>query len=212
MKAPKVAELLLPLLLVAIWTAMMALGTGAADEAVLSSLYAAHIPSLRVAADAVTLVGEWQTMIGLGLLATLWLLWRRRVRAALLFAFVTLSGRLMILVQKEAVGRMRPHTEEHLVVVKSLSFPSAHTANSTILFLSLALFAAPEGHRRLAIALALLGAFVVGLSRPMLGVHWPSDVVGGWSFGALWVMLMYEGSRRYAGFSRRPHSPGVQAN
>jgi undecaprenyl-diphosphatase len=210
-KAPKVAELLLPLLLVAVWTTMMALGTGPVDEAVLSSLYAAHIPPLRAAANLVTLVGEWQSMIALGMIATLWLLWRRRVRAALLFAFVTLSGRLMILLQKEAVGRMRPNSEEHLVVVKSLSFPSAHTANSMILFLSLALFAAPERHRRLAIALALLGAFVVGLSRPMLGVHWPSDVAGGWSFGALWVMLMYEGSRRYAGFSRRPHSRGVQA-
>ena len=36
----------------------------------------------------------------------------------------------------------------------------------------------------------LLLTFLIGLSRPMLGVHWPSDVIGGWSFGALWVLLI----------------------
>jgi undecaprenyl-diphosphatase len=39
-------------------------------------------------------------------------------------------------------------------------------------------------------ASALVLAFLIGLSRVMLGVHWPSDVLAGWSFGALWVLLM----------------------
>lgn len=201
---------LLPLLILALlWVSMMMLGTGPVDEAVLSNLYAAHMPALRTGASIATLVGEWQSMMVVVAVATAWLLFRRRFGDALRFAAVTLIGRLMILMQKEAVGRLRPEAEEHLVVVKSLSFPSAHTANTMIVFLSLALIAAPERYRRPAIAAALAGTLIVGLSRPMLGVHWPSDVIGGWSFGALWVLLFHNATKPRG--EQSPHSHRVQA-
>jgi membrane-associated phospholipid phosphatase len=78
-----------------------------------------------------------------------------------------------------------------LAQVHYQSFPSGHAANSMIVYLGLSLLAAddPE-HRRWAVAAALLLTFLIGLSRPMLGVHWPSDVVAGWSFGALWLLLV----------------------
>lgn len=191
----KTLPYLLLLLLVAVWIAAMALGTGPVDRAVLSTLYSADQPALRMTAGAVTLVGEWQTMLLLVGAASLWLLYRRRLRDALLFAAATLSGRLMILLQKQAVGRLRPDAEEHLVVVRSLSFPSAHTANSMIVFLALALIAAPDRVRREAVVAALAGTFLIGISRPMLGVHWPSDVIGGWAFGALWVLIFIRAAR-----------------
>jgi membrane-associated phospholipid phosphatase len=205
------AKFVLPSLLgvlVAVWIGMLALGTGPVDEAVLAFLYSGDQPDFRLAAQAITLIGEWQSMLGLVAAAALWLLYRRRVRAALLFVAVTLSGRLLILLQKESAGRMRPDGEEHLVVVRSLSFPSAHTANSMIVFLALAVFAAPERHRRAAVMLALFATLVVGLSRPMLGVHWPSDVIGGWAFGAFWVLLC----ARVSNSMRLSHSVDVQAS
>ena len=204
---PMLKLLLLPLLLIAVWVAMMALGTGEVDRLVLAFLYSGEEPAFRSVAVVITLVGEWESMLALVGLAALWLVWRKRFRAALLFLATTLSGRLLILLQKEAVGRMRPDAQEHLVIVKSLSFPSAHTANSMIVFLSFALFAVPERHRSAAVVLALLGTFVVGMSRPMLGVHWPSDVVGGWAFGAMWVLLF-----QLFRTGPRPHSDGVQAS
>ena len=204
---PKFALPFLPLLLIAIWITMMATGTGALDRLVLAYLYSGEEATFRSAAAVITLIGEWQSMLALVAVATLWLLYRRKVQVALLFAGVTLSGRLMILLQKEAVGRMRPDAQEHLVEVKSLSFPSAHTANSMIVFLALAIYVAPERYRSPAVLLALLGTFVVGMSRPMLGVHWPSDVIGGWSFGAMWVLIF---SRLFRA-KRRPHSDRVQA-
>lgn len=182
--------ILLPLLLICVWLGMMAAGTGPVDQALLAWLYSGNQPWFRTVAGLATLAGEWQSLVGIVAAGALWLLLKGRSREALLFALVTLSGRLAILAQKIAVGRMRPDQEEHLVVVRSLSFPSAHTANSMIVFLSFALIAAPPRHRAAAVAAALAGTLIVGLSRPMLGVHWPSDVLGGWAFGAAWVMLL----------------------
>jgi membrane-associated phospholipid phosphatase len=138
---------LLLLVLLAIWGVMMAFGTGAVDRQLLSAVYSGPSPLLSGAAHLLTLVGEWQTMIVVVAAVTAWLLLRGRRRDALLFAAVTLSGRLLILIQKQAVGRMRPDGEEHLVTVRSLSFPSAHTANSMIVFLALAMLVAPREHR-----------------------------------------------------------------
>ena len=76
------------------------------------------------------------------------------------------------------------------MVVKTSSFPSGHAANSMIFYLALALVltAGTRWHRPAAVA-ALLLSLLIGTSRVMLGVHWPSDVVGGWAFGLLWVLL-----------------------
>jgi undecaprenyl-diphosphatase len=56
------------------------------------------------------------------------------------------------------------------------------------LTLALALTRDTRWHRAAAAA-AIVLSLLVGTSRVMLGVHWPSDVVGGWAFGLLWVLL-----------------------
>jgi undecaprenyl-diphosphatase len=72
-----------------------------------------------------------------------------------------------------------------------------------IFYLTLALaLAAGTRWQRPAAAAAVLLSLLVGTSRVMLGVHWPSDVVGGWSFGMLWVMLTLRPAERLL----RPHS------
>jgi membrane-associated phospholipid phosphatase len=60
----------------------------------------------------------------------------------------------------------------------------------------LALALAPRGWRRPAAVAAILLSILIGASRVMLGVHWPSDVVGGWSFGLLWVMVTLPATER----------------
>ena len=187
-------------LLITLWLVMMLAGTGPVDLTLLNAVYAAPRPELRAAASTVTLLGQWQAVILISVLAAAMLLYFRRVRSAVLLLAITLSGRVLVELQKIGVHRQRPELE-HLVEVKSLSFPSAHSANSMILLLSLALIAAPERHRRWAVGAALAGTFCVGISRPMLGVHWPSDVIGGWSFGAAWVLAMLAIAERWPGTS-----------
>lgn len=121
----------------------------------------------------------------------LWLWWRsKRARAAALLASV-IGVRLGVEVLKFVVDRARPSLDAHPVVVHSQSFPSGHASNSMATFLALALFVTPERWRRPAVALAFVAALAMGATRPLLGVHWPSDVLAGWVFGAAVTLLMW---------------------
>jgi undecaprenyl-diphosphatase len=173
-----------------LWLAMMVGGTGPADLALLRVLYSGNEPALRSAALFVTQFGQWPVLVPLTLIGAAGLLYRRRSRSALLLLAVALIGRGLVDLQKWAIGRLRPEDLAHLVPVRSLSFPSGHAANSMITLLSLALLVAPREYRTPAVAAALAGTFLIGVTRPMIGVHWPSDVVGGWAFGALWALVV----------------------
>ena len=176
--------------LAALWLAMMVTGMGSLDHRVLAAIYAMDRPALRHAVIAVTRVGNWPLLVALTLAGAAWLLYQGKTRSTLLLLAITLIGRLLVDLQKTGIGRLRPEDQVHLVPVNSLSFPSGHAANTMIVFLSLALLAVPSRFRHVAVPIALAGAAVVGITRPMLGVHWPSDVIGGWAFGAAWVLAM----------------------
>ena len=176
--------------LAALWLAMMLGGTGPADRSLLELLFSGDRPALRSVAVAVTAFGNAQVLVPVTVIAALWLLYGRRTRTTLLLLATVFIGRALVELQKWGIGRLRPEDRAHLVPVHSLSFPSGHAANSMILFLAAALLVAPKQHRRAAVLAALAGTFALGITRPMLGVHWPSDVIGGWAFGALWVLVV----------------------
>lgn len=124
----------------------------------------------------------------------------RRWRDAISLAGVVLGGRIAVEVLKIAIDRPRPFFTPYPVDVVSLSFPSGHAGNSMVTFLAIAMIVAPGRWRGLAVAVAVLLSVAVGATRPLLGVHWPSDVMGGWAFGIAWVvaMLALIGRWRYA--------------
>ena len=183
--------------LAALWLAMMVGGTGAADQWLLATLYVGRASWVGDFLASFTLLGNWQAVVGLSLIAAIWLLATGHRRRALLLLGITLVGRGLVEALKLGVHRTRPEASDHLVPVYSLSFPSAHAANSMILWLTLALLLPRREWRPAAVVAALLISFAVGISRPMLGVHWPSDVIGGWSFGAAWVLAMIALTERW---------------
>ena len=175
--------------LVSLWLAMMLAGTGAIDRAILSQLYAGHRPVLAEAARFVTILGDGRWVTFVAIVAGVWLMRQKRLATALVLLLGTGLGRGLTELQKYEVNRLRPDEHAHLVATYNLSFPSGHSANAMMTYLSLALFL-PRARRWPWIAMALVLALLVGTSRVMLGVHWPSDVVGGWTYGALWTLLL----------------------
>ena len=145
-------------------------------------------PGLTVAAIAVTQAGSAYGTIGGGLGVATWLAWRGRRWLAGVLAATVVSERFVVDGMKLLIDRTRPTFDLHPVATHSSSFPSGHSANSMAVFLAIALIAMPERWRRQAVVTAVTLSIAVGLTRPYLGVHWPSDVIGGWSLGAAIAM------------------------
>jgi undecaprenyl-diphosphatase len=126
-----------------------------------------------------------------------------RWRHAAVLAGTVFAGWIASDVLKALFSRPRPDLVAHGAYVYSASFPSGHSTLSAATYLTLAILVASlEPKRRtkgLVWALALLLLFTIGLSRVYLGVHWPSDVLGGWCLGAslafiAWIVLRKVGA------------------
>jgi undecaprenyl-diphosphatase len=176
-------------ILVAVWLTMMLAGTGSIDRAILVAVYAGNHPAAANLARIVTLLGDGRLVTIVAVVAGLWLMRERRLATAVILLVGTGIGRGLTEIQKIEVNRLRPDADPHLVATYTLSYPSAHSANAMMTYLSLALLL-PRARRGLWIAAALILAVMVGASRVVLGVHWPSDVMGGWVYGALWTWLL----------------------
>jgi undecaprenyl-diphosphatase len=102
---------------------------------------------------------------------------------------------LLSTVLKEVIDRPRPDLVPHGQHVYTKSFPSGHSMLSAVTYLTLgALLARLQKRRSLklyALALAIFLSLAIGVSRVYLGVHWPTDVLAGWSAGAAWAVLCW---------------------
>lgn len=142
--------------------------------------------------DVTALGGLPVTLSVAALAAGLLRLQQRRLDAALMLA--TAGGGLLLgMGLKLAFVRPRPDLVPHAVEVLTSSFPSSHATMSTVTYLTLALITADRLREPAVRAyIVMLGCglpLAIGLSRVVLGVHWPSDVLGGWAIGAAWVLL-----------------------
>lgn len=115
---------------------------------------------------------------------------RRRVRLAVFLVLTTVAGGIIDTAVKVAVDRDRPSLEEPVATAHGQSFPSGHSMSSTVAYGALLLVllpAFPERARRPAVVGAVVAVLAVGFSRLALGVHFISDVVGGYALGLAWL-------------------------
>lgn len=130
-----------------------------------------------------------------------YLLLQTKYRTAL-FVFATVaSGDLVNYAIKGVFSRTRPTVVPHLRDAFSTSFPSGHSMESAIVYLTLAamLMRIVDGRvtKAYCLGLALLITFLVGASRVFLGVHYPTDVIGGWIIGLFWATLCWLAAQHY---------------
>jgi membrane-associated phospholipid phosphatase len=121
------------------------------------------------------------------------LLLARKARASAIFLLVTAgAGALLNLLLKLIFARARPDLASAIVEAQWYSFPSGHAMGSFITFGALAYLVLrqpwPWVARSAGLAVAMTVVILVGLSRVYLGVHWASDIAGGWSAGTVWLI------------------------
>ena len=123
------------------------------------------------------------------------LLLQRKKGMALYMAAAVSGGFLLSSLLKQVFDRPRPDLVPHNTYVMSASFPSGHSMVSAVVYLTLGgLLARYIKDRRMKIyvlCLAVLTTVMIGCSRVYLGVHWPTDVLAGWTAGASWALLCW---------------------
>ena len=121
------------------------------------------------------------------LLGGLW--WSGRMVQAVYLGVSIVAALVLNPLLKLAFERPRP-TADALVTVSSAAFPSGHTTTATTIATALSVIAWPTRWRWPVIAAAVVFSLAMGLSRVYLGVHWTSDVIGGWALGFTIAMGM----------------------
>jgi undecaprenyl-diphosphatase len=171
---------------------------------------------LEEAMRDVTGLGGMTTLTMLTLATVVFLLIRRRRGTAAMIGGTVTGGLVLSGVLKSLYGRPRPDLVPHGSFVYTSSFPSGHAAMSAVTFLTLAALLAeeePAGALRVyLLSVAVLLTLGVGFSRVYLGVHYPSDVLAGWIFGATWsaaawFTVRHSRRRRVEGSRAEPGRP-----
>ncbi|MBB5868306.1 undecaprenyl-diphosphatase [Allocatelliglobosispora scoriae] len=172
----------------------------AIDRPAVAWLAARRTPRLNVVFAAVTDLGGALMLVAAVAVLAFVVARRLRSRRPVLLALVGLVGiQILVNVIKLVIGRDRPELPGRLVTVSGYSFPSGHAASSLVGFALLAWLTCMVTRNRTVWATAWLSATVgttaVGLSRVYLGVHYPSDVLGGWMLGLTWLAVLAVATR-----------------
>ena len=182
------------------------------DEAVLTWVATHRTEMLDQVALEVTALGNTLTLSVLVLIVAsfLWLT-HHRYSVALIFIAIAGGGALNWLL-KDIFARPRPDVVEWATHVSSASFPSGHAMSAMVAYASVAYLGGrlepTRLMRGLTWAFAALLIIAIGASRIYLGVHYPSDVLAGFTAGLAWTAFVVSGIHAVRYFARR--KPGIE--
>ncbi len=143
----------------------------------------------------ITAIGGPAVLTFIIVVVMIYLLLQKSYRAATLVLITTLGGLLISLLLKDFFLRERPDIVPALMVETSPSFPSGHSMLSAIAYLTMgSLLTRLETNPKVRvyiISIAIFVAAMVGITRVLLGVHYPTDVLVGWIVGFFWASLCW---------------------
>lgn len=160
------------------------------DLGILLALKSLHTPSLDRMMIGFTFLGESHLLLALSLGLGLLLLGRNHRSEATTLAIATAGAMGLNALLKQLFARVRPALWERVVEVRFYSFPSGHAMISLVLYGLLGYFLLVRfpRWRWLIISLTIFLVVTIGFSRLYLGVHWPTDVIAGYTAGLVWLM------------------------
>jgi len=183
------------------------------DRGIVDAMGRARRPWLNIVAKTITFFGGviGATGAATGALYAA----RQRPRIAAQIVVGSMGGIIAELGLKgRFFARKRPTRLPHLEVVHSTSFPSGHSMAASCIYLTLAYVASRSRHlrayRAVWLASATMLASSVGATRVYLGVHWPTDVLGGLALGTAWAsaaeaVFSWTGAAMVEQASGQPH-------
>jgi undecaprenyl-diphosphatase len=152
-------------------------------------------PWLEEAMRDITALGSAPALVIAVLAVAGFLMLAKAWRPAIFTLVASGGGLILSSLLKYTIDRPRPDLVPHGSLVYTSSFPSGHSMMSAVVFLTLAaLVTRLIEKKRLkgyALGVAVILTALVGVSRVYLGVHWPSDVLAGWSAGAAWALACW---------------------
>ncbi|MBC8123429.1 MAG: phosphatase PAP2 family protein [Gemmatimonadaceae bacterium] len=165
--------------------------TEAFDATILYALRTLHTPALDLLAKGVTFLGEPALLIAVTVLIGVILLVQRQVAEGIALPISALGATGLNYLLKSVFARARPQLWERSVEVNFYSFPSGHATGALVIYGFIGYLLAVRvrpGRRGLIIFPTTLLILAIGLSRLYLGVHWPTDVIGGYMAGSVWLI------------------------
>lgn len=160
------------------------------DEAILHAINGFASPFWDTFFVVITQFGGVLGVIAITAGILLLLLNRRKYKEATIIATIVSGAALLNVVLKLIFERPRPDLWEQLIIETSHSFPSGHAMISAALGLGIILICWSTKYRWPSIIVSSVYILLIGFSRLYLGVHYPTDILGGWLMSGAWVAVV----------------------
>ncbi|MEA3138478.1 MAG: hypothetical protein QOK23_647 [Gammaproteobacteria bacterium] len=161
------------------------------DAPILNELHSLATPALNHFFVLVSRAGYRWGVVPLDAIILVLLVVLRRFRDGLFFGIAVIGSAVLNIVAKNHYARLRPDLWLSITPEMTYSFPSGHAMGSMTLAMAAIILCWPTRARWPMLTVSVIFVLLVGVSRIYLGVHYPSDILAGWSAAIAWTFGMY---------------------